>query len=124
MKKERKPKSDPSLLDQLSAPLKDIVADFKENGAAALEAVRQRSPEKYIELSAKLLPFIVSLNPGSDFSGCKSMEDIGTRLLQSVGINDPSAAQIAEAVRANDQFIARLQGISALAQMDVGGEPN
>jgi hypothetical protein len=116
--------TEPSLLDQLNGPLKDIVKDFRENGAAALEVVRQRNPEKYLELSTKLLPFIVSLNPtGSDFSGCKSMTDIGTKLLQSVGISDPSATQIAEAIAANDRFIAQLQGISALAQMDVG-EPN
>jgi hypothetical protein len=124
MKKERKPKTEPSLLDQLNGPLKDIVADFKENGAAALESVRQRNPEKYLELATKLLPLIVSLNPaGSDFSGCKSMTDIGTKLLLSVGISDPTDAQIADAIKANDEFIARLQGISVLAQM-VLGEPN
>src|SRR5689334_10387395 len=123
MKKKTKT-AEPSLLDQLNGPLKDIVADFKEHGASALEAVRQRNPEKYLELATKLLPLIVSLNPpGSDFSGCRSMEDIGTKLLLSVGISDPSDAQIADAIKANDEFIARLQGISALAQMDVG-EPN
>jgi hypothetical protein len=116
--------TEPSLLDQLNGPLKDIVADFKENGAAALEAVRQRNPEKYLELATKLLPLIIQLNPaGSDFSGCRSMQDIGTKLLLSVGITDPTDAQIADAIKANDEFIARLQGISVLAQMVVG-EPN
>jgi hypothetical protein len=66
----------------------------------------------------------VSLNPaGGDFSGCKSMQDIGTKLLQSVGITNPTDEQIAEAIAANDRFIARLEGISMLGQMDVG-EPN
>jgi len=61
--------TEPSLLDQLNGPLKDIVKDFRENGAAALEAVRLRNPEKYLELSTKLLPLIIQLNPaGSDFS--------------------------------------------------------
>jgi hypothetical protein len=116
--------TEPSLLDQLDGPMRDIVKDFRENGAAALEAVRLRNPEKYLELSTKLLPLIVSLNPaGSDFSGCRSMQDIGTKLLLSVGITDPSDEQIASAIKANDDFIQRLQGISALAQMDVG-EPN
>jgi hypothetical protein len=122
MKKKTKT-TEPSLLDQLNGPLKDIVKDFKENGAAALEAVRLRNPEKYLELSTKLLPLIVSLNPGSDFSSCHSRQDIGTKLLHSVGITDPSPAQVEEAIAANDRFIAQLQGISALAQMDVG-EPN
>jgi len=124
MKKKTKT-AEPSLLDQLNGPLKDIVKDFRENGAAALEAVRLRNPEKYLELSTKLLPLIVSLNPpGSDFSGCKSMEDIGTKLLLSVGISDPSDAQIADAIKANDEFIARLQGVSVLGQLDTSGEPN
>jgi hypothetical protein len=117
--------TEPSLLDQLNGPLKDIVADFKENGAAALEAVRLRNPEKYLELSTKLLPLIVSLNPaGSDFSGCKSMTDIGTKLLLSVGITDPSDEQIADAIKANDRFIETLQRISQLGQLDTSGEPN
>jgi hypothetical protein len=123
MTKKAKP-TEPSLLDQLSGPLKDIVADFKENAAAALEAVRLRNPEKYLELSTKLLPLIVQLNPaGSDFSGCRSMQDIGTKLLLSVGITNPTDEQIADAIKANDDFIKRLQGISALGQM-ILGEPN
>jgi hypothetical protein len=125
MKKERKAKSsEPSLLDQLNGPLKDIVNDFKENGATALETVRARNPEKYLELATKLLPLIVSLNPGaSDFSKCHSMQDIGTRLLQSIGLTDPTDEQIAEAIKVNDDFIARLERISLLGQMETG-EPN
>jgi hypothetical protein len=89
-----------------------------------LRNVRARNPERYLELATKLLPLIVQLNPaGSDFSGCNSMQDIGTKLLLSVGITDPTDEQIASAIKANDDFIQRLQGISALAQMDVG-EPN
>ena len=66
--------TEPSLLDQLNGPLKDIVEDFRENGAAVLESVRARNPEKYLELATKLLPLIVQLNPaGSDFNGCRSM---------------------------------------------------
>jgi hypothetical protein len=103
--------------------LKDIVADFKENGAAALESVRARNPEKYLELATKLLPLIVQLNPaGSDFSGRRSMQDSSTKLLLSVGITDPTDEQIADAIKANDDFIKRLQGISALGQM-ILGEP-
>jgi len=33
-----------SLLEQLSAPLKDFVTDFKEHGKSVLEKVRQDNP--------------------------------------------------------------------------------
>jgi hypothetical protein len=124
MKKKTKT-AEPSLLDQLNAPLRAIVHDFQKYGAEALETVRAKNPERYLELATKLLPLIVQLNPaGSDFSGCRTAEDIGIKLLLSVGIADPTDAQIADAIKANDEFIARLQGISVLGQMDVSGEPN
>jgi hypothetical protein len=89
-----------------------------------LKLLERGNPERYLELATKLLPLIVQLNPaGSDFSGCRSMQDIGTKLLLSGGITDPTDEQIADAIKVNDDFIKRLQGISALAQMDVG-EPN
>ena len=51
-----------------------------------------------------------------DFSQASSMEDIGRKLLQSVGFASPDDASIAEAVEANDVFVDRLQEIRARAQ--------
>src|SRR5262245_51563758 len=88
MKSPRKPKAsnEPSLIEQLSKPLRDFVDDFKTHGASVLQKVREDNPEKYLELSTKLLPLVVGLNPGADdFSDCKDKRSIGIKLLKSVG---------------------------------------
>jgi hypothetical protein len=86
-----------------------------------LRNVRARNPERYLELATKLLPLIVQLNPaGSDFSGCNSMQDIGTKLLLSVGITDPTDEQIASAIKANDDFIQRHRGSQHLRRWTSG----
>ena len=51
-----------------------------------------------------------------DFSQASSMEDIGRKLLQSVGFREPDDASIREAVEANDTFIDTLRGIYQRAQ--------
>jgi hypothetical protein len=56
------------------------------------------------------------------FEGAQSMHEIGLKLLQSVGVNehDASDEMIAEALQANDEFIARLEAIrdSALGEFN------
>ena len=51
-----------------------------------------------------------------DFSQASSMQDIGRKLLQSMGLREPDDASIAEAVEANDTFIDTLRGIYERAQ--------
>jgi hypothetical protein len=55
--KPRKPKaSEPSLRDKLSQNfLSAFESDFKQNGVAAIESLRQKSPEKYAEIAARLI---------------------------------------------------------------------
>jgi hypothetical protein len=90
MKPPRKPKPEASLLDQLSAPLRDFVADFKTHGANTLEQVRERNPEKYVELSTKHIGLIAALKTEPDgFHNAKSREEIALKLLQSVGFVSP-----------------------------------
>jgi hypothetical protein len=104
--------NEPSLLQELNEPLRDFVADFKLHGKSALEQVRERSPEKYLELSTKLLPLVAALNPGTnEFSDCRNMNDVGVKLLQSVGFNEPDEASIQAAIALNDKFIDDLQAI-------------
>lgn len=121
MRTTKKPKAaaEPSLLEQLSGPLRDFVADFKTHGAEVLQKVRQDNPEKYLELSTKLLPLVAALNPGADdYSDCKNMNQIGIKLLKSIGCAeiDMTESMIAEALVANDAFIDRLQQIRAEAE--------
>jgi phage terminase small subunit len=51
-----------------------------------------------------------------DWNAAQSMQDIGRKLLQSVGYAAPSDADIALAIEANDQFIGELERVHALAQ--------
>src|SRR5262245_32737307 len=117
---KRKPQKDGrSLVDELNEPLRNFVADFKLHGSDALEAVRKESPSKYLELATKLLPLVAALNPGAnDLADCKDMNEIGIRLLKSVGIDEFAITNemIAEAVAANDAFIAELEAIRDGAQ--------
>src|SRR5215472_2498376 len=55
-------------------------------------------------------------NTSVDYSSANSMQDIGRRLLQSVGFASPDDASIQAAVEANDAFVGRLEAIRAAAQ--------
>jgi hypothetical protein len=52
----------------------------------------------------------------TDFQQAKSMQDIGRKLLQSIGFASPDDVSIAAAIHANDAFIARLETIRDSAQ--------
>jgi hypothetical protein len=54
-------------------------------------------------------------NP-QDWNAAQSMQDIGRKLLQSVGLSDPSDADIELAIQANDVFVAKLERIRAEAE--------
>jgi hypothetical protein len=111
--KPRKPKNtEPSLRDKLSAAyLEAFQADFAANGIAVIEALRNKSPEKYAEIAARL---IAATEPPAEKSGiaaANSTEEIGRRLLQQVGLPDPTDEEVEQAIRANDVFIAQLEEI-------------
>jgi hypothetical protein len=115
-----KAKPEASLVDQLSEPLRDFVADFRTHGKSVLELVRLESPSKYLELASKLATLVATLKPPqSAFHDANSMRDIGRKLLQSVGADDATLTddQIAQAVACNDAFIARLEAIRDKRQL-------
>jgi hypothetical protein len=115
-----------SLLEQLGVPLRDFVADFKLHGKGALEQVRQESPSKYLELSTKLAGLVAMLKPESDgISKARTMQEIAVALLKSVGLEDENEMtpdMIAATVKANDDFVARLEAIRDAAAHQDGGE--
>jgi hypothetical protein len=51
-----------------------------------------------------------------DFNQANSMQDIGRKLLQSVGFASPDELSIQAAIEANDVFIAQLEQIRDRAQ--------
>jgi hypothetical protein len=109
-----KAKPEASLVEQLGIPLRDFVADFKLHGKSALEQVRRESPSKYLELASKLAALVATLKPPqSAFHDANSMQDIGRKLLESVGTDNAAITEdmIQEAVAANDRLIAQLESI-------------
>src|SRR5262249_3959524 len=50
------------------------------------------------------------------YSSANSMQDMGRKLLQSVGFASPDDASIQAAIEANDAFVGRLEAIRAAAQ--------
>src|SRR5262245_47032569 len=111
---KRKAKDGRSLVDELNEPLRDFVADFKEHGSDALHKVREKSPEKYLELASKLLPLVAALNPAAnEVSQAKSKQDIGLALLKSVGVDEfiITEEMVQDAIAANDTFVDQLEAI-------------
>src|SRR5215472_11249625 len=71
---------------------------------------------------AKILNLVVdqhALVTAQDFSTANSMQDIGRKLLQSVGLSEPNDASIAAAIEANDAFVERLEAIRDAAQVTI-----
>ena len=115
MKRKLKPKAqEPSLRDKLSANfLAAFEADFATNGAAVIEQLRQKSPEKYSEIAARL---IATSEPKPDgFNTCRTMDELARKLLQSVGVDNTDAitpSMIEATTEAHDAFVARLGEIA------------
>jgi single-stranded DNA-specific DHH superfamily exonuclease len=116
--KPRKPKpSEPSLRNKLSATfLEAFQSDFEANGITVIEALRKESPAKYAEIAARLIAATEPATEKSGIAGAKSMEDVGRRLLQQVGLPEPTDEEIEQAILANDKFLEQLQAICDKAQ--------
>jgi hypothetical protein len=112
--------TEPTLIEQVGGSLREIVAELKPNLANELKKVREHGESaKYLEIASKLLPIIAALNPkADDFSDCQNMNQIGIKLLKSIGCAeiDIDETMIADAVAANDAFIERLRQIRAQAE--------
>src|SRR5262245_63551184 len=87
---------------------------------ASTLAKQQESPANIVAAEtaiAKIFHRIdVAQDNPQDFKSAKSMQDIGRRLLQSMGLKEPDDASIQAAIEANDKFIDRLTAISDAAQ--------
>jgi hypothetical protein len=105
-----------STRDKLSSAFVEALEkDWAEHGSEVIQQIRLDNPVKYGELIARLVPMDANYLSANDFSQCQSMEDIGRKLLQSVGVDELDAmtpAMIEAAIKANDEFIARLEQIA------------
>src|SRR6516165_7083915 len=104
---ERTQESAEKCVRELNQLRRDAHAD--KAYAAAVSAVMGK---------AKILNLRVDQPPNTsvDFSSAKSMQDVGRKLMQSVGFASPDDVSIQAAIEANDAFIARLEAIRDNAQ--------
>src|SRR5262245_61707821 len=117
--KPRKPKAaEPSARDKLGADFtKRLEEKWRQQGDEVLEAAFKESPTKIAELIARL---VSTTEPKSDngFGSANSMEELGIRLLVSVGLNPDAATpeMIEAAVAAQEDFKSQLEAIRDAAQ--------
>ena len=94
-----------------AAFLEAFERDFAENGITVIQSLRSRSPEKYCEISARLIA--ATEPPQNGFDNAQSLQELGVRLLESVGCpRDAITEAMAEAaVAAQDDFTMALTKI-------------
>lgn len=121
--KPRKPKpNEPSIREKLSAKFDaDLLADYLAHGPEAIAEARQKSPEKWLDTVNRR---VGTTEPRRDgFASAQNMQDIGRKLLQSIGFTEPDDISIQRAIQANNAFMARLEAIyhaaSPIAQEDL-----
>src|SRR5262245_19931115 len=114
MKPKKSKATEPSLRDKLSANfMRAFEADFATNGVDVIEKLRERSPEKYAEVAAKLIAQSEPPDP-NDVNNAKTSEDLMRHALVMRGLANPSEQQIEMAVAANSRFLCDLDQIIAL----------
>jgi hypothetical protein len=110
--------------DQLTKKRRYDIETISERMALASQiAEEDRNPsaltnaERAIAEVRGLIIKNVNVNSDAiDFKQAKSMQDVGRKLLQSVGFASPSDADIVLAIQANDMFIDALTAIRDKAQ--------
>jgi hypothetical protein len=88
--------------------------DWQQNGKASLEKVRDKTPDRYCELIAKVVPkemLIASDGSAADANGPKTSKDIANRLLADIGLSHPTNQDRERALHAYDTLIASLESI-------------
>lgn len=83
-------------------------------------AEKQENPQAIVASETSIAKVFGHINEtqtqSQDFTSANSMQDIGRKLLQSIGMREPDDASIALAIEANDAFIEQLEAIKAQAQ--------
>ena len=111
----KKPKTkEPSLRDKLSQLFDEaLLANFAAKGASVIEQMCKDDPTRYAELVGKR---IMAADPKPDgFESCDSVEELGRKLLKSVGLDNEEAItpdMIQAAIAAQDEFVAQLARIA------------
>ena len=114
-KTTRKATSEPSLRDKLTAKFVEALeADWQEHGTEIIQKLRERSPEKYADIVARLtVPAEPPPAPG-DYRECKSVFDVARKMLVNNGMHPDAItdAMVEQAAEAADALKDRLDEIS------------
>jgi hypothetical protein len=115
--KPRKSKiAEPSVRDKLGGTfLRAFQSDFEANGVDVIVRLREKYPERYAELAAKLIADTEPPSEQDAFGQCKSTQDVGRQLLLQVGAEEDAIApeMIEQALEAYDRLIETLTAIAA-----------
>jgi hypothetical protein len=115
MKARKSKNADLSLRDKLGENfLRAIQSDFEINGAAVIEQLRLKSPEKYTEIAARL---IAATEPSANMDAQpNSTWEIGKNSLLEIGCNEfeISDEMIEQAIAAHDRLVTELKTIATL----------
>ena len=108
----------PSPRNRLSGAFIEALAEqWREHGNEILDGLRKEHPSKLAEIIAKLVAISEPpLDDTFDFKNATSMQDIGKKLLMSVGFEEPDKASIQRAIEANDRFVEQLEAIRDAAE--------
>jgi len=108
----------PSTRNRLSGAFIEALAEqWREHGDEILDGLRKENPSKLAEIIAKLVAISEPpLDDTLDFKNATSMQDIGKKLLMSVGFEEPDEASIQRAIEANDRFVGQLEAIRDAAE--------
>jgi hypothetical protein len=88
--------------------------DWQQNGKATIEKVREKMPDRYCELVAKVVPkemLVAADYVPVDINEPKTSKDIADHLLGDVGLSHPSDRDRERALEAYDALIASLESI-------------
>jgi hypothetical protein len=112
----RKRTDQPSVRDGLASNVIEALAkDWAEHGPEVIQQIRRDNPVKYGELIVRLVPMDANTAGAKDFSDTETVQEIGMKLLSQLGLHEDAMTEsmIAQAVEANDMFVARLEEIIA-----------
>jgi hypothetical protein len=123
--KPKKPTNEPNAREKLSTSLlKALENDFALYGIETIEKLRDKSPEKYLEIASRL---IATTEPKNDsLAAAKDMREVAVILLKRCGAAevDITESMIEDAITANNKFVDTLQAICVKAEARDAGAVN
>ena len=92
--KTRKPKSGPSLRDKLSERfVLALESDFETHQDEVIKSLREKHIDRYADLIVRLIATREPESKPEGFAADKTMHEVGKRLLQSIGCEEPTNEQ-------------------------------